>query len=206
MSPNHSLTEKYRPKKLSECVLPYRIKSKLEKWKNKMPIHLIFYGNAGTGKTSTAIALAKQLAENDYSIINASKDNSDNYINNYITRLMSGVSLYGGKRIIILDESDRLTENAQTSLRKPLEDYGHLCSIIFTNNYDNIIEPIKSRCFQFDFNIKQDEKDEFYKCLKRRLRTIIKKEDINISAKELNEIIKSNCPDIRKMVNQLELY
>jgi len=206
MSPNHSLTEKYRPKKLSECVLPYRIKSKLEKWKNKMPMHLIFYGNAGTGKTSTAIALAKQLAENDYSIINASKDNSDSYINNYITRLMSGVSLYGGKRIIILDESDRLTENAQTSLRKPLEDYGHLCSIIFTNNYDNIIEPIKSRCFEFDFNIKQDEKDEFYKCLKRRLRTIIKKEDINISTKELNEIIKSSCPDIRKMVNQLELY
>ena len=206
MSPNHSLTEKYRPKKLSECVLPYRIKSKLEKWKNKMPMHLIFYGNAGTGKTSTAIALAKQLAEYDYSIINASKDNSDNYINNFVTRLMSGVSLYGGKRIIILDESDRLTENAQTSLRRPLEDYGHLCSIIFTNNYDNIIEPIKSRCFEFDFNIKQDEKDEFYKCLKRRLRTIIKKEDINISAKELNEIIKSNCPDIRKMVNQLELY
>jgi len=203
---NQSLTEKYRPKKLSECVLPYRIKSKLEKWKNKMPMHLIFYGNAGTGKTSTAIALAKQLAENDYSIINASKDNSDNYINNYITRLMSGVSLYGGKRIIILDESDRLTENAQTSLRKPLEDYGHLCSVIFTNNYDHIIEPIKSRCFEFDFNIKQDEKDEFYKCLKRRLRTIIKKEDINISTKELNEIIKSSCPDIRKMVNQLELY
>ena len=206
MSTNHSLTEKYRPKKLSECVLPYRIKSKLEKWKNKMPMHLIFYGNAGTGKTSTAIALAKQLAKDDYTIINASKDNSDNYINNYITRLMSGVSLYGGKRIIILDESDRLTENAQTSLRKPLEDYGHLCSVIFTNNYDNIIEPIKSRCFEFDFNIKQDEKDEFYKCLKRRLRTIIKKEDINISTKELNEIIKSSCPDIRKMVNQLELY
>ena len=203
---NQCLTEKYRPKKLSECVLPYRIKSKLEKWKNKMPMHLIFYGNAGTGKTSTAIALAKQLAENDYSIINASKDNSDSYINNYITRLMSGVSLYGGKRIIILDESDRLTENAQTSLRKPLEDYGHLCSVIFTNNYDNIIKPIKSRCFEFDFNIKQDEKDEFYKCLKRRLRTIIKKEDINISTKELNEIIKSNYPDIRKMVNQLELY
>ena len=203
---NQCLTEKYRPKKLSECVLPYRIKSKLEKWKNKMPMHLIFYGNAGTGKTSTAVALAKQLAKDDYTIINASKDNSDNYINNYITRLMSGVSLYGGKRIIILDESDRLTENAQTSLRRPLEDYGHLCSIIFTNNYDNIIEPIKSRCFEFDFNIKQDEKDEFYKILKRRLRTIIKKEKINISTKELNEIINSNSPDIRKMVNQLELY
>ena len=203
---NQCLTEKYRPKKLSECVLPYRIKSKLEKWKNKMPMHLIFYGEAGIGKTSTAIALAEQLAKHSYNIINASKDNSDNYINNYITRLMSGVSLYGGKRIIILDESDRLTENAQTSLRKPLEDYGHLCSVIFTNNYDHIIEPIKSRCFEFDFNIKQDEKDEFYKCLKRRLRTIIKKEDINISTKELNEIIKSSCPDIRKMVNQLELY
>ena len=204
---NQCLTEKYRPKKLSECVLPYRIKSKLEKWKNKMPMHLIFYGDAGIGKTSTAIALAEQLAKYDYSIINASKDNSDNFINNHVAKLMSGISLYGGKRIIILDESDRLTENAQTSLRRPLEEFEHLCSVIFTYNYNNhIIQPLKSRCFEFDFNIKQDEKDEFYKILKRRLRTIIKKEKINISTKELNEIINSNSPDIRKMVNQLELY
>jgi len=172
-----------------------------------MPMHLIFYGEAGIGKTSTAIALAEQLAKHSYNIINASKDNSDNYINNFVAKLMSGISLYGGKRIIILDESDRLTENAQTSLRRPLEEFGHLCSVIFTYNYNNnIIQPLKSRCFEFDFNIKQDEKDEFYKILKRRLRTIIKKEKINISTKELNEIINSNFPDIRKMVNQLELY
>ena len=203
----YPLTEKYRPNKLSECILTLRISKKLEKWKKSRPNHLIFYGNAGIGKTSTAVALAKELSPDDYTIINASKYNDDNFINNFVTKLMRGVSLYGQKRIIILDESDRLTEKAQTSLRRPLEEYSHLCSVIFTFNYDNkVIEPIKSRCFNFDFNIKQDEKDEFYKCLKRRLRTIIKKENINISAKELNEIIKSNCPDIRKMVNQLELY
>jgi replication-associated recombination protein RarA len=71
---NQCLTEKYRPKKLSECVLPYRIKSKLEKWKNKMPMHLIFYGNAGVGKTSTAIALAKQKIKNAIYIISIIKN------------------------------------------------------------------------------------------------------------------------------------
>ena len=119
---------------------------------------------------------------------------------NFVAKLMSGISLYGGKRIIILDESDRLTENAQTSLRRPLEEFEHLCSVIFTYNYNNtIIQPLKSRCFEFDFNIKQDEKDEFYKCLKRRLRTIIKKEDINISTKELKKIIKKEEEEMERL-------
>ena len=202
---NLSLTEKYRPSKLSECVLPKRIDNILEKWKQKQPNHLIFYGNAGVGKTSTAIALAKELSPDDYIIINASKNNDDNYINNYVSKLMGSISLYGQKRIIILDESDRLTENAQTSLRRPLEEFSHLCSVIFTFNYDDkVIEPIKSRCLEFDFNLDDDEKDEVKKSLTKRLKSIIKKEKIEITNKELNLIVNSKFPDMRRCLNELK--
>ena len=203
----YPLTEKYRPNKLSECILTLRISKKLEKWKKNRPNHLIFYGGAGIGKTSTAVALAKELSPDDYTIINASKDNNDNFINNFVTKLMRGVSLYGQKRIIILDESDRLTEKAQTSLRRPLEEYSHLCSVIFTFNYDNkVIEPIKSRCFEFNFNLDDNEKDEVKAFCKKRLKSIIRKEKKEVSSKELDLIIKKNFPDMRRCVNELELY
>ena len=204
---NKSLTEKYRPTKLSECVLPNKIRSKLEKWKQKMPNHLIFHGNSGIGKTSTSIALAKELSNDDYVVINASKDNSVDFINNYLLRCMC-TSLSGSKRIIILDEADQLTEKAQTSLRRPLEEFAHISSVIFTYNYtDKIIEPLKSRCFQFNFNISDnDEKNEMKKQCKKRLKKIIKNEKINISNDELDEIVYMNYPDIRKCINQLELY
>ena len=204
---NASLTEKYRPSKLSECVLPLRISKRLEKWKLKQPNHLIFYGNAGVGKTSAALALAKELSPDDYIIINASKYNDDNFINSYVTKLMSGISLYGQKRIIILDESDRLTENAQTSLRRPLEEFSHLCSIIFTFNYDDkVIEPIKSRCLEFDFNLEDNEKDEVRKTLTKRLQTIIRKEKKDLSKKDLDLIVNSKFPDMRRCLNELEVY
>ncbi len=132
---NLSLTEKYRPSKLSECVLPLRISKRLEKWKLKQPNHLIFYGNAGVGKTSAALALAKELAPDDYIIINASKDNDDNFINSYVTKLMRGISLYGQKRIIILDESDRLTENAQAFI---YTDNIILLSVYIRVTYENL--------------------------------------------------------------------
>jgi replication factor C small subunit len=202
-----SLTEKYRPTKLADCVLPNKIKSKLEKWKQKMPNHLIFHGNSGIGKTSTAIALAKELSKDDYVVINASKDSSVDFINNYLLRCMC-TSLSGSKRIIILDEADQLTEKAQTSLRRPLEEYAHISSVIFTYNYtDKIIEPLKSRCFQFDFNISDnEEKNQMKEQCKKRLKKIIKSEKINICNSELDEIVYQNYPDIRKCINQLELY
>jgi replication factor C small subunit len=204
---NLSLTEKYRPNRLEDCVLPSRIKSKLEKWKQKSPNHLIFCGKAGIGKTSTAVALAKEISKDNYHIINASKDNSVDYINGYLLKLMSCGSIFGERKIIILDEADQLTERAQTSLRRPLEEYNRVCSVIFTYNYsEKIIEPLKSRCFQFNFNsLKEDEKEMQTLC-KKRLKEIIKNEKIQISEDELKQIIQENYPDIRKCVNQLELY
>ena len=199
--------EKYRPTKLKDCILPKRIKSKLEKLVSKKNIgHLIFSGTAGIGKTATAMALIKELAPDDSTIINASQDNSVDYIKNNVVRGMATVSLYGSKRIILLDEADGLTENAQKLLRVPMEKMSSINSLIFCfNDSSKIIEPIKSRCLEFDFNIKPSEDKEIGKELLKRFTSICKKEKIKLSKQELQDIIEDNWFDVRKMLKTIEL-
>ncbi len=200
-------TEKYRPTKLKDCILPKRIKSKLEKLVSKKNIgHLIFSGTAGIGKTATAMALIKELAPDDSTIINASQDNSVDYIKNNVVRGMATVSLYGSKRIILLDEADGLTENAQKLLRVPMEKMSSINSLIFCfNDNSKIIDPIKSRCLEFDFNIKPSEDKEIGKELLKRFTSICKKEKIKLSKQELQDIIEDNWFDVRKMLKTIEL-
>ncbi|MBC8435363.1 MAG: AAA family ATPase, partial [Proteobacteria bacterium] len=157
-----NLAEKYRPNKLSECVLPSRIRSKLEKLVKRKDLgHLIFYGSAGIGKTATAQALIKELSPDDNIEVNASEDNSVDFIQKTIVRGMTTISLYGNKRIIFLDEADGLTEKAQKLLRVPMEKYSKNNSLILCfNDASKIIEPIKSRCLKLDFNIKPKEEEE----------------------------------------------
>jgi len=202
-----NLAEKYRPNKLSECVLPIRIRSKLEKLVSKKNIgHLIFSGTAGIGKTATAMAFIKELAPDDSTIINASQDNSVDYIKNNVVRGMATVSLYGSKRIILLDEADGLTENAQKLLRVPMEKMSSINSLIFCfNDNSKIIDPIKSRCLEFDFNIKPSEDKEIGKELLKRFISICKKEKIKLSKQELQDIIEDNWFDVRKMLKTIEM-
>jgi replication factor C small subunit len=206
MSNEKTISTKYRPTKLSECVLPTRIRKRLDKWKDKKANHLIFYGSAGIGKTSTARALANEISPDNTHYINASKFNDDNFINGYLTKLMTSASLYNHqKKIIILDESDRLTENAQTSLRVPLEEYSHLCSVIFTFNYnDKIIAPIKSRCIEFNFDLDNEEVADVKDSFKKRLLKISKLEKRKLSNDMTDEIINMHFPDMRKCVSELE--
>ena len=201
------ITEQYRPSTIKDCILPDRIRIPLTKWKERPNTHLIFSGDAGTGKTTTALALAKDISPNSHVILNGSKDNDDNFINNVLSKMMTSVSLYGEKRIIIYDESDRLTEKAQQGLRKPLEDYAKVTTIIFTVNYpDKLLSPIKSRCFEFDFNLIGNEIDTAKSELVKRLKYICKKEKKSVPQKDLLYIANSHFPDIRKCLSILELY
>jgi len=200
-------TEKYRPNKLSECVLPNRIKSKLEKLIKRKDIgHLIFYGSAGIGKTATAQALIKELSPDDSYEVNASQDNSVDFIEKNIVRGMTTISLYGNKRIILLDEADGLTEKAQKLLRVPMEKYSKNNSLILCfNDASKIIEPIKSRCLEFDFNIRPKEEEEIGKGLLKRFSQICKKEGIKLTRKGIQEIIEDNWFDVRKMLKSIEM-
>ena len=200
------LADKYKPTKLSECVLPNRIRGKLDKLVKRKDLgHLIFYGSAGIGKTATAEALIKQLAPDDNRIENASENNSVDFMKNVIVRGMTTISLYGSKRIILLDEADGLTENAQKVLRVPMEKMSKINSLIFCfNDASKIIDPIKSRCREFDFNIKPKEDEEISKELLKRLSQICKKEGIGLSKKDIQEIIEDNWYDVRQMLASIE--
>lgn len=202
-----NLAEKYRPNKLSECVLPSRIRSKLEKLVKRKDLgHLIFYGSAGIGKTATAQALIKELSPDDNIEVNASEDNSVDFIQKTIVRGMTTISLYGNKRIIFLDEADGLTEKAQKLLRVPMEKYSKNNSLILCfNDASKIIEPIKSRCLKLDFNIKPKEEEEVGKELVKRFSKICKKEAIKLSNNALQEIIENNWFDVREMLREIEM-
>jgi len=199
------LTEKYRPKCLDDCILPKRIKSPLEKLVKKGQLgHLIFYGKPGNGKTSTAHALINELKSENYYEINASQDNSADFINKSLPEFGKGI--YEGRRIIFFDEADNLTENAQKILKVPLEKYAGLFDMIFClNDFSKINEAIKSRCFNFCFDIKKEENDEIKKLITKRLLYISKKEKIPANKKDIERLYSDNNGDIRKMIKELEL-
>lgn len=201
-----TLTEKYKPTCLDECILPKRIKKPLEKLVKKGQLgHLIFYGKPGNGKTSTAMALIKELKSENSFEINGSLDNSADFIKQSIPQW--GAGLYDGRRIIFVDESDNLTENAQKILKVPIEKYAGIFDVIFcVNDFDKIDNAIKSRCYNFCFDIKKEEEDEIKKLVIKRFLNISKKEKISIKKSDIEEIYAENNGDIRAMLKKLELF
>jgi len=203
---SNSLTEKYRPTCLDECILPERIKKPLEKLIKRGQLgHLIFYGKPGNGKTSTAMALIKELKSENVYIVNASLNNSADFISKALAHF--GTGIYDGRRIIILEEADNLTENAQKILKKPLEDMAAVYDVIFClNDFDKIDNAIKSRCNSFCFDIKKEEEDKIKKLVIKRFLNISKKEKISIKKSDIEDIYADNNGDIRAMLKKLELF
>lgn len=198
------LTEKYRPKNLKECVLPDRIRKPLEKLiKTGQLGHLCFYGKAGIGKTATAEAIIKELkTENEY-IVNASLDNSALFTKKLIEFFSTG-SLVSGRKIVLLDEADNLTDNAQKMLKVPLEKTSHLVDVIFCcNDFSKINDAIKSRCLCFNFNLSPKEDDEVKESIIKRLFEIVKKEKLGLNKEQLEEIYIDCNGDMRKMIKVL---
>ena len=202
----NTLTEKYRPTCLDECILPERIKKPLEKLVKRGQLgHLIFYGKPGNGKTSAAMALIKELKSENVYIVNASLNNSADFISKALAHF--GTGIYDGRRIIILEEADNLTENAQKILKKPLEDMAAVYDVIFClNDFDKIDNAIKSRCNSFCFDIKKEEEDKIKKLVIKRFLNISKKEKISIKKSDIEDIYADNNGDIRAMLKKLELF
>jgi len=156
--------------------------------------HLLFYGSAGTGKTTLAKIIANSV-DADLMYINASDENSVDAVRDKIKRYASTVGFRRWK-IIILDEADYLTPNAQAALRNLMETYSKTTRFILTCNYvEKIIDPIQSRCQVFAIT-PPTKKD-----VAVRISQVLKTENVTFDMNDLAAIINSSYPDIRRILN-----
>ncbi len=198
--------EKYRPTKLSEIVNQTEIIGSLEaliKDPTDMP-HLLFSGSAGVGKTTTALCLTRQVL-GDYSRdhtleLNASDERGIGMVREKVKKF----SRYAGMsdvpfKIIILDEADEMTSDAQTALRRIIEDTAKICRfILIANNVSKIIEPIQSRCATFKFTSISEED------VIPRLEEIAKKEKVKADKNGLKAIYEYSEGDLRHAINLMQ--
>ena len=192
----HTLwTEKYRSQTLDQYIGNDELKNTIQSWitKNDIP-HLLLHGKAGTGKTT----LAKLITQNincDMMYINASDENGIDTIRDKVKSFAS-TSTFQPLKIVILDESDYLTINAQASLRNIIETFSAKTRFILTCNYvERIIEPLQSRCqaFKIETLSKPD--------IARHLANILETEKISYVINDVANIINNYYPDIRKIIN-----
>lgn len=200
-------TERYRPKKVSECILPDRIKKVFQEYVNTKSIpNLMLTGTAGVGKTTVAIAMCEEIGLN-HLFINSSEERGIDTLRTKIKSYASTVSLVGGRKVIILDEADYITPEAQAALRGAIEEFSNNCTFIFTCNFKSrLIEALHSRCSVIDFALQADEKPKMAAAFFNRISEILNGEDITYDKNVLVEITKKYFPDYRRTLNELQRY
>ena len=198
-------TEKYRPQSLQEMVNQKEIVERLNSFVDARNIpHCIFAGPPGTGKTTAALCLAHDLYKDGWREhlmeLNASDERGINVVRETVktfarTRSIGEIPF----KIMILDEADNMTRDAQQALRRTMERFTETCRFILICNYSGkIIEPIQSRCAPFRFSyLAREDHDEY-------LQSIIEKESVNLSDGGLGAIFEVCRGDLRRAINTLQ--
>ena len=199
MKQEHTLfVEKYRPTTLEDYVGNEHLKSKVEGYLKSGDVpHLLLYGRAGTGKTTLAKLIVKNI-ECDYLYINASDENNVETVRTKVKQFASTIG-FKDMKVIILDECDYITPNAQAALRNIMETFSKYCRFILTCNYvERIIEPLQSRCQIFEI-IPPDRKQVAMQAVK-----ILDSETVDYKLSDISMIINANYPDVRKTINAIQ--
>jgi replication factor C small subunit len=194
--------EKYRPKTIDGYVFRDGAqKHQVETWvKDKSIPHLLLSGSAGIGKTTLAKVLINEIGIEEFDLleINASRTNSVEDVRDKIVNFVSMIP-FGPFKVVLLDEADYLSPNAQAALRGVMEEYHSTARFILTCNYPNrIIPALHSRCQ--GFHVERTDIDEFT----ARVATILVEESVDFDLETIDEYVRITYPDLRKCINRVQ--
>ena len=200
--------QKYRPRKIDDCILPERMKTLFKEFLEQGQIpHFLFSGPAGIGKTTVAMALCAELGA-DFLFINGSEESGIDVLRGKVKKFASTMSLSDQKKIVLIDEADYLNANStQPAMRSLMEEFSSNCRFILTCNLKHkIIEPLHSRCTVVDFKIEADEKKSLMTQMAKRCVSILEQENIEYDKAVIAPIVQRTFPDFRKLLNKLQEY
>ncbi len=196
--------EKYRPKSLADLIVTEDTREVFTQYGTSQEIpNILFCGNPGVGKTSLAKIIVIDILKCQHLYINASDENGIDTIRSKVTQFAQTKSLDGAIKVIILDECDGLSQDAQRALRNTMEEYASVTRFILTANYNHrVIPALQSRCQTFDLTPPLES------CI-QRIHYILKDQNVSIPKGEdenLKAFIKGNYPDLRKIINELQKF
>lgn len=200
---------KYSPNTVEECILPEDIKKTFISYRDTKQLpNLILHGTSGIGKTAVVLAISKELGLDFMKINGSNEGRSIDTVRNRISSYASTISLSNqGKKILLIDEADNLTFDAQKALLGIIEETQKNCVYIFTCNYVNKLLPaIHSRASSIHFQIPSDEKPKLAAEFFTKLMHILDSESISYEKKILIELVQRYFPDFRRTLNELQRY